>query len=141
MQLVLKGGFPLKSNIIKILNQLDQGKISCKKAIRLINKKNRRIKSTRKASKLKIYVSEKNKTIRLPGIHFCFLKFLINIGIYIANISMKKGKIDDEDTKKLLYILNEIDLNIIFNELKNYGPFDLIHVEEGKDTEIKISIL
>ncbi|MBW4828373.1 MAG: hypothetical protein KZY61_11360 [Clostridiaceae bacterium] len=131
----------MNHDTIKILNQLNQEKISCKKAIKLINKKNRRVKSIKKASKMKIYVSEKNKTIRLPGIHFCFFKFLTNVGIYIANISMKKGKIEDEDTKKLLYILNEIDLNIIFNELKSYGPFDLVHIKEGEDTEIKISIL
>lgn len=66
---------------------------------------------------------------------------MTNLWIGIANISMKKGKIVDEDLQKALYILNEINLKVVFHELKNCGPFDLVHVQEGENTEIKISIL
>lgn len=48
------GGFFLDDNVTKILNQLNQGKINCKKAITLINRKDRKIKPIKKSSKIKI---------------------------------------------------------------------------------------
>ncbi|MCR2044385.1 hypothetical protein [Anaerosalibacter massiliensis] len=131
------------NSISEILKQVEQGKINCEKAIKLIKKESVKTKKIKKASKLKIFIKdeEDNTYINLPSIHFWFLKSFSKIGIIIAKFSLKKKKNIDKDLNTALNILNEIDLNLIFKELKNCGPFNFIYVQEGKDTEIKITVL
>lgn len=132
----------MKYNIIEILKELEEGKISCKKAIKLMKTQERKIFKRKKASKIKISVIDEssNTSIKLPGIPFWLLSFFGTIGVGIINISIKKGKEIDKDLKIALDILDEIDLKLFIKELKNCDPFDLVHVKSS-DSNVRISIL
>ncbi len=133
----------MKYDVGEILKELNEGKINCEKAVNLIKEREKNIFKKRKASKIKITVIEKssNTSIKLPGIHFSFLNLLANTGISITKIIARRGKEVDEDFKMMIDVLEEIELKTIFNELRNCGPFDFVHVQEGKDTDIRIRIL
>ncbi len=132
----------MKYHVGEVLKELEEDKINCKKAVKLIKKKEIKRIRRKKASKIKISVVNKssNTSIKLPGIHFWFLRFLANIGISIANISIKRGKEIDEDLKMALDILDDIDIKVFIKELKKCGPFDLVHVQ-ASEAYVRIRIL
>ena len=47
----------------------------------------------------------------------------------------------DEETKKILEIVDSKDLKNIINQLKNHGPFDMVDIEESDNTTVQIKVL
>lgn len=47
----------------------------------------------------------------------------------------------DEDLKEALNLIDKRDIKLLINELKKYGPFDLVNISEGNRTRVRISIL
>jgi len=96
----------------------------------------------KKCSKLKIIIKDKseNKTIKIPSIPFWLLDILGNTAIKFVEIAFKYKKSFKGDEKYLIEVFKEINLHQILNELKNYGQFDLVYVEDRED-EIKISVI
>lgn len=132
----------MENKVNDILNQLDNGKIRCKDAIKII--KNNEYKANeinRKASGIKISIIDKDHTIRIPKIPFGLIIFLIDIGFNILSIATRFTNSLDEDLKKILDSVDRKDIKEIFKALKKHGSFDLVDIKEGDNTEVKISIL
>ncbi|HSH34959.1 hypothetical protein [Schnuerera sp.] len=80
----------MKNNIKMILNQLDNGKIECKEAIKMIKKIDVKNDTVRKrASKLKISVIDKEQSVKIPAIPFGLINFLIDLGFGLSSIALK----------------------------------------------------
>lgn len=98
-------------------------------------------KNKKKATKLKILIVAEDKKISIPSIPFWFINLLINLGFGILSIALKYIQDIDEDTKKIIKSIDKKDIKEIIKELKKCGPTDLVKVEEGDGTKVKISIL
>lgn len=132
----------MKNNIKMILNQLDNGKIECKEAIKMIKKIDVKNDTVRKrASKLKISVIDKEQSVKIPAIPFGLINFLIDLSFGLSSIALKFVDDLDEDVKKILNSIDRKDIKLIFKELKKHGPFNLVDIREGNNTEVKITIL
>lgn len=91
--------------------------------------------------KLKISIIDEGNHIRIPGIPFWLINFLVDIGFGIGSIALKFGKDLDEDAVRILDSIDRKDIKSILDELKRYGPFDLVNVKGGDKTSVRISIL
>lgn len=128
--------------IKNILNLLNEDKIDCKSALKLINSYNSDKPNNKKARKLKIsiYDSKDNKSIRIPAIPFGLLNFLLRLAIRISPSILKRNQHLDKNTRMALEIL--IDIKEAINILKNYPPCDIVNICEGNHgDEVIISIL
>lgn len=132
----------MKEKIRSILKKLNKGDITTNEALDQIKNIHENLKlPKRKASKIKIYIIDEDKNIKLPAIPFWLLDFFISIGLGLGSIALKFVNDIDEETKSILESINSEDLRKIFNELKKYGPFDMVDIEDGDNTIVKISIL
>ena len=127
-----------------ILKELDEGSINTKKAIKKIKNINTSPnKKVRKASKLKITIIDRDeeKNIRIPAIPFWLINSFISLGLGLGSIAARFVDDIDEETKKILEIVDSRDLKNIINELRKHGPFDMVDIEEGDNTKIQIRVL
>jgi hypothetical protein len=134
----------LKNEIKDILEKLEKGKITVEKAIELIREtKPDWEDKTVKATKLKIIIIDKKegKSLYLPSIPFWLAKGIGNLGLKLSSLGIKHSDNIDENTKKHLEKLKDLDLNKVFDVLKEYGPCDIVHITEEDKTEIRISTL
>lgn len=134
----------MKDSIQDILHKLSTGEIDSEKAVNLIKNIDTNSDIVRgKASKLKITVVDKkeNQSIRIPAIPFWLLSSLGSIGLGIGSIALRFSKNLDEYSKEALKSINSRDLRKILKEIKKYGPFDLVDVDDGDGTIVKISVL
>lgn len=135
----------MNNEIMDILNKLDRGSISSKKALKLINKIDFDKRTLRKkSSKLKITIvdGDEGKKLRLPAMPFWFVKGLANMGLGVAKFIAKRSNYKDKESLKYLDMAKEFDLSGIFNELKNCEPCDIVDVIDGSNGDkVKISIL
>lgn len=132
----------MENKVREILNQLDKGEIKHKEAIKLIRRLNINTNTMKKkASRLKITVIDEEQSIRIPAIPFGLITFLIDIGLGLSSIASRFVDDFDEDAKKILDSIDRKDIKLIFNELRRHGPFDLVDVQDGNSTEVKITIL
>lgn len=131
----------MNEEIRNILNMLDNGEISSKKAISLI--RNLNVKNTRKvrpARKIKIRVISGKDKINLPGIPFWLISFLIRIGTLLLPLALKHVESMDEDSKKAIELLKEVDITEFIHGIKACGPFDFVDITSDEDI-VKISVL
>lgn len=132
----------MKEEINNILEKLNVGDITTQEAIKQIRSIHIDLNPPRKkASKIKIMVIDEEQNIRLPAIPFWLLDLFISLGLGLGSIALKFVNDIDEETKSILESINSKDLRKIFNELKKYGPFDMVDIEDGDSTKIKISVL
>ncbi|QQY79787.1 hypothetical protein EDD65_10717 [Keratinibaculum paraultunense] len=132
----------MKEKIRSILKKLNKGEITTNEALDQIKNVHENLKlPKRKASKIKIYITDEDKNIKLPAIPFWLLDLFISLGLGLGSIALKFVNDIDEETKSILESINSEDLRKIFNELKKYGPFDMVDIEDGDNTIVKISIL
>ena len=134
----------MNSEISKILNDLREEKLSSKKALKLINNCSCvNAHSQKHISKLKITIIDKaeDKSIRIPSIPFWIITSLGSVGLSIGKFAAKRSKTIDDETKKYLCILDDLDLKEIFSALKYHEPFDLVNIVEKDGDEVRISIL
>ncbi|MBU5456138.1 hypothetical protein [Caproiciproducens sp. MSJ-32] len=132
----------MKEKIGNILKKLNKGEITTNEALDQIKNVHENLKlPKRKASKIKIYITDEDKNIKLPAIPFWLLDLFISLGLGLGSIALKFVNDIDEETKSILESINSEDLRKIFNELKKYGPFDMVDIEDGDSTKIKISVL
>lgn len=134
----------MNSEIENIIVKLKEGDLQPQKAVKLINQHNYSdLALEPSCSKLKIiiYSKEDNKTIRIPSIPFWFITSLGNAGLTITKFITSKSDSIDDKTKQYLSILDDFDLRDIFKELRSYGPFDLVNLEEKDGDVIRISVL
>lgn len=134
----------MKNHIHNILKSLEIGEINTDKAIRDINNIDKNYSTkVRKASKLKITIIDKaeNQNIRIPAIPFWLLDLLISLGMGLGSIALRFVDSIDEETRKILETIDSKDLKKLSAELKRHGPFDMVDIKEGDNTEIKIRIL
>lgn len=130
----------MSGNIKEILNKVNEGQISCEKAIDLIKNIQSPSNTIRKTSKLKISIISTEKNIRIPGIHFWLINGFLDLGFGLGSIVIKFTNDLDEDVRKLFDSIDRRDIKQLLSELRNYGPFNLVHIQDGRDI-IKISIL
>lgn len=136
------GGVILESSIKEILNQLDNGEIKYRDAMNLIKNMDFNIETIKKkASKLKIYVVNEEESIKIPAIPFGLITFFIDIGFGLSSIAVRFVDDLDEDIREILNSIDRKDIKLIFEELKKYGPFDLVAIRDGDNKEVKITIL
>lgn len=134
----------MRDHIHNILKELDEGSINTKKAIKKIKNINTSpSRKARKASRIKITIIDKaeGKNIRIPSIPFWLLNSLISLGLGLGSIATKFVDNIDEETKKILEIVDSKDLKNIINELRKYGPFDIVDIENGDNTKVQIRVL
>ena len=134
----------MRDHIHNILKELDEGSINTKKAIKKIKNINTSPnKKVRKASKLKITIIDRDeeKNIRIPAIPFWLINSFISLGLGLGSIAARFVDDIDEETKKILEIVDSKDLKNIINELRKHGPFDMVDIEEGDNTKIQIRVL
>ena len=134
----------MKNHIHNILKELDEGSINTKAAIKKIENINiSPSKRVRKASKLKITIIDRDeeKNIRIPAIPFWLINSFISLGLGLGSIAARFVDDIDEETKKILEIVDSKDLKNIINELRKHGPFDMVDIEEGDNTKIQIRVL
>ena len=134
----------MRDHIHNILKELDEGSINTKKAIKKIKNINTSPnKKVRKASKLKITIIDRDeeKNIRIPAIPFWLINSFISLGLGLGSIAARFVDDIDEETKKILEIVDSRDLKNIINELRKHGPFDMVDIEEGDNTKIQIRVL
>lgn len=133
----------MKEEIRSILDKLENGEISCKKAVKLIKSINEnsinRIRPARKI-KIKIIDGDNNKKIRLPGIPFWLIASLSKLGMLIAPLAFKHSNHMGQNSRMALDILKDIDISELIYALGAYGPFDFVDVCDDKDL-VKISVL
>jgi hypothetical protein len=72
---------------------------------------------------------------------FWLLDFLISLVFGICSTASKFSNGLDEDLKMVLESIDSKDLKMIFKELKQYGTFDLVDINDGDETLVKISVL
>lgn len=131
----------MKEEIKVILDKLQSGEISPKKAIKHI--KSMDIKHNydkiKPAKKIKILIidGDSNKKISLPGIPFSLIKFLGKLGLVIAPLAIRYA---DSEAKEALEIIKEIDFKEFVEVLKNHGKFDLVDISNEEDV-VKISVI
>lgn len=94
----------------------------------------------RRSSKIKIIVIDKDTNIKLPGMPFWLISSLVSFAFIFKPLLIRANSIDDE-TKIILQKLDKIMVKEIINELKFYGPFDLVDISQADGTRVKISIL
>ena len=134
----------MESNVREILDQLNKGDIKYKDAIQLIKNINNNSSINivkKKASKLKISVVDGEQSIKIPPIPFGLITFFIDIGFGISSMAMRFVDDFDEDVKMLLDSLDKNDIKLIFKELKEHGPFQLVNIQNGSNTEVKINVV
>lgn len=134
----------MRDHINNILKELDEGSIDTKKAIKKIESINTSpSKKVKKASRIKITIIDKTegKNIRIPSIPFWLINSLISLGLGLGSIAARFVDNMDEETKKILEIVDSKDLKNIINELKNHGPFDMVDIEESDNTTVQIKVL
>ena len=95
-----------------------------------------------KASKIKIIVIDpkNNFRLRLPAINLGFLSFIASSALLFKPFILKNAEFDDES----INVIDAIDRDMIkeiLDELKSFGPFDLVDISTGDGTQIKISTL
>ncbi|MCF6466145.1 DUF2089 domain-containing protein [Clostridium sp. Cult2] len=132
----------MENSIKEILNQLDKGDIKHKEAIKLMKMININTNTVKKkASRLKITVIDEEQSIKIPAIPFGLITFLIDIGFGLSSIALRFVDDFDEDVKRILDSIDRKDIKQVFSELRKHGPFDLVDVQDGDNTEVKITIL
>ncbi len=134
----------MNSDIMEILNDLREEKLSAKKALNLINDyKYVNTQTYKHGSKLKITIldKEEGKSIRIPGIPFWIITSLGNVGLSIAKFAARRSNTINDETIKYLNVLDDLDIREIFNVFRNCEPFDIVNIIEEDGDEIKISIL
>lgn len=134
----------MKDQVQDILKELDEGNINTKKAIKEIHSINLKYnKRVRKASKIKIIIMNENegKNIRIPSIPFWLINSFISLGLGLGSIAAKFVDSIDEEVREILEVVNSKDLKDLIQELRKYGPFDMINIEEGNNTKIQIRVL
>ena len=135
----------MSSEVMKILEMMDSGKMNTDKALELIsNLDSSRSLPSKKASKIKISIVSKsdNKTINIPAIPFWLITSLGSLGLSISSWVMKHSKDLDDESKKYIGILEEIDLKEMIEVLRDCGPFDMVDIEDGDVGDmVKISVL
>lgn len=132
----------MKRDISNILTMVENKEISSKKAVKLIkNISEKKVDKVKPARKIKIFVhiGNENKRIKLPGIPFWLLNFLIKLFSLFTPIIIKHSQ-DDKDLEELINILKTIDISELFKLLKQCGSFDLVDISTGNDI-VKISII
>jgi len=141
----IKGGFPLNSEIMDILQKLNRGEISPKKAVSLVKEyKLREISSLKQSSKIRITISDKKegKTIKIPAIPYWLVTSLGNLGLKLSSFALRNNNSEHNDSIKYLESIQELDLTEIFNILKVSGPCDIVHITDGEDgSEVRITTL
>lgn len=133
----------MSSEVMKILEMVDRGSIDTNKALKLISDlDNLSPMPKKRASKIKISIFDKsdNRRINIPGIPFWLITSLGGLGLSISSWAMKHSKNIDEESKKYISILDDIDLKEMIEALREFGPFDMVDIEDGGDM-VKISIL
>ena len=135
----------MNNEIKDILQMLNQGKIDSRCAIKLINEFNPdKTSIIKKSSKIKVIVFDKedDKKIKIPAIPFWLLTTLGNLGLKVSSFALKNSKEVDEESRKVLEVLKDMDLKEIFEVLKNHPPCDIVNITDGEDgDEVIISIL
>lgn len=124
---------------------LNQGKIDSKSAVKLINEFNPdKISKTKKSSKIKVSIFDKedDRKIKIPAIPFWLITSLGNLGLKVSSFALKNNRELDENSRKALEVLQDIDLKDIFEVLRNHPPCDIVNISDGNDgDEIIVSIL
>lgn len=126
------------------LQLLKEEKINCEKAIKLINSYNLDKSNTKKSRKIKVFIydSEDDRTIKLPAIPFGLITSLSSFALWISSIALKNSKELDNDSKKAIEVLKDVDVKEVLNALRNCPPCELVNVYDGEDgDEVIISIL
>lgn len=97
---------------------------------------------SKKASKIKITVidPENDKKVRIPAIYFGFISFMASSALLFKPLILKNRPLDDEAIKVIDLIDREM-IREILDELKSYGPFDLVDISSDDGTKVKISTL
>ncbi|GEM_PF-674849 len=132
----------MKEEINNILEKLNVGDITTQEAIKQIRSIHIDLNPPRKkASKIKIMVIDEEQNIRLPAIPFWLLDLFIGMGLGLGSIALKFVNDIDEKTRTVLESISSRDLRKIFDEIKKSGPFEIIDIEDGDSTKIKISVL
>lgn len=142
LKFALPGGIALENSIKEILNGLNGGKIKYEdaiKSIKGIHCKTKKIK--KKPTGIKISVIDEKHSINLPKLPFGLISLLIDIGFGLSSIAIRLIDDLDEDTKKILDSIDKKDIKEIIKVVKKCGPFDLIDIEQGDSTKVKISVL
>lgn len=92
------------------------------------------------SSKIKIIIKDKDTNLRLPAMPFWLISSLISFALMFRPLIIKSDSVD-ERTKFIFKNLEKKMIKEIINELKLYGPFDLVDISKGTQTKVKISIL
>nr|WP_300005521.1 hypothetical protein [Tissierella sp.] len=94
----------------------------------------------RYSSKIKIIIKDKDTNLRLPAMPFWFISSLISFALMFKPLIVKSDSVD-ERTRFIFENLEKEMIREIINELKLYGPFELVEISKGTQTKVKISIL
>lgn len=136
---------PLKVEIRKILKQLDEDKINVKKAIGEIKGLGLRPEPTGpRATKIKIHIRDKSEGVnmRIPAIPFWFINSMVSLGFGLGSIVARYSNNENmEEMKMILDNISSRDIKAIINELRNYGPFNMVEIQDGSDNEVSIKVL
>lgn len=132
----------MKEEIRSILENLNMGNITTQEAIKGIRSIPIDLNPPRKkASRIKIVIIDEKQNIRLPTIPFWLLDLFIGMGLGLGSIVLKFVEDIDKETRTVLESISSRDLINIFDEIKRSGPFEMIDIEDGDSTKIKISVL
>ncbi|MFA5524996.1 MAG: hypothetical protein WDA24_11620 [Tissierellales bacterium] len=133
----------MREEIKNILTMLEEGKISSRKALKLIKDLDvNNISKVRPARKIKIDITDgdDDKRIRLPGIPFWLISSFGRLGLLIAPMAIKRSGKTDENTTMALDFLKDVELKEFISALKSHGPFDFVDICSDKDI-VKISVI
>lgn len=133
----------MKEEIRNILARLENGEVSCKKAVKLIkNIDENNVSKVKPAGKIKVLIidGDDNKKIKIPGIPFWLVTFLGRLGMLIAPLAIKHSKSMDENSKQVLEIMKNVNIKEFVDAIRAYGPFDFVDICDDKDI-VKISVL
>lgn len=132
--------------IKSILKKLEENKIKVHEAVDEIY----RLKSFiieeshfKKAKKIKIHIVNhlEGTKIKIPGIPFWLVNSMVSLGFGLLGIVEKYVNNIDEEVKLILENIDREDLKEIINELKKHGPFKMVEIKEGENTEVNIEIV
>ncbi|MTI70287.1 MAG: hypothetical protein FH751_08555 [Firmicutes bacterium] len=136
----------MNNEITKLLNGLSKGDLTTKEVIKKIDNLSLDEKTKpvlkEKSSKIKIQIINEETNINLPAIPFWLALSLGNLGTKLGSWDLKYNNDKDDDTKKYIEVLNELDLKEVFKTLEKLEPFELVDISSNNNKEIvKISIL
>ncbi len=133
----------MKEEIRNILTSLENGEISCKKAVNLIkNISENNIDKVKPANRIKILIidGDDGTKIRLPAIPFWLVTSLGRFVMLLTPLAAKYSNHMDQHSKTALELINKIDIKELINAIRAYGSFDFVDVCSDKDI-VKISVL